>query len=365
MGNVVDLSTPPSEEIIAVIPAFAGMTAQDNEYPNYLKKEKHMNTSKKIVQILAIIGVMTVHGIAQGSAFGLQDVFLFGEITNETTHQVLNDQIIAHLKTDFTGTYSLPGGLTLTTTTNTGRVADRSSGTVRDSDGIVSMGIISFGGNENVVTIVSTYLSASEALGRDFNAELDLTGISNVAVGDTISHEYVSLHTYSTPTDPTGNDPFGVFVNRIEEGSFTAAGLYQWGVHAYDPAKLAMGFSVGEIISGSTFWRYFGKTLEVAGETLGAGIGGALGGAGVGAGIGAAAASPTGPGAAAGAATGAVIGGVVGGAGAGVAGFLHGVGGAIKDNNEIDPPRPIPEPATLLLFGTGLACLVGTRRKNK
>lgn len=306
-----------------------------------------MKQAKLVYTLFCVAMIFMAHSSVRASAnvIGLQDIYIFGQITNVTESIDINDQMITYLSDNSTGINTLSGGVNLTSTSITGRISDVSSGAIRNTDGFVNMGILEFDGNQNIIAIASTRITADKALGIDFNVELDLTGVNDIQVGDTISQEYISLRTYSTVAESMENNPFSVFTNRIQGGSFTATGLFQDGVQDFDEDLLAMSFSTSEIIAGSTFWRYFGKGLEAASWT----VGGALTGAGVGTAVG-----PIGT----------LGGAIIGGTG----GLLQGVGSALKDNNEIDPVIPsIPEPSTyaLMLGGLGLVGFMAYRRQEK
>ena len=250
---------------------------------------------------------------ANSATIGLQDVYIFEKVVNKTQKTEITEQIIEHLMKNSGASFSLPGEMKLTASTIGGQIKDNSSGNDRDNDSFSNIGIIELNGKKNIIVIASTRLSAEKALGTDFNIEIDLTGISDITIGDQVSLQYLFLHSYRTPDDPDKNDPFMVFAHRANQGSVAALGLFQEGTREYDEKLLALITTSAEIVKGSTRLRYAGKGALIAGTTIGGIIAGTPG---------------------------AVVGGILGGIG----GFLVGIGTAIIANDQPDPVPCTPPP---------------------
>jgi hypothetical protein len=330
--------------------------------PNQLRRKRRCaaNSAQSGYRVFALlITTLIIWAFplaAMAVPLGLQDVYVFGTFLN-TEGQDVTENVIDTALTSVLSPLSIPGGVTFIPSASIGgRVVSPDTGVVR-SDASAFFGILQYNTYEVPTAIVSIERSATTPLGTNFCVELSLDAVPNMPLGDTAKTEYIALHTYSLTNESTLNAA-ETFADRLNAGNFTVDGLDTGdSLSPFDLAHTAMVTNLPtQVIAGSTFWHYFGKGLEVVGESAGGGVGGGLAGAGLGAVI----TIETGPGAAAGA----VVGGIVGGVGGAFAGFLHGLGGAIKDNTQVDPVRPVPEPATMVLLGLGSLMMLIRRRRE-
>ncbi|RCJ39588.1 hypothetical protein A6770_38730 [Nostoc minutum NIES-26] len=315
------------------------------------------------ITTLSIVGYSQ---LTYAASIGLQDVYIFENFKNPSGLDITNDVVNTALSSSGTP-ISLPGEVTfIPTSAISGSVREFDTGNLRN-DILVNIGVLQSSGNSVLTAIASLNLdqSPSTPIGYNILPSLDFSNVSSAALGTGAKLSYISMHTYSVDNESNTN-PIQTFADRLNQGSFTFVSLKNDNSLTNDLNTLALVSGVPvDTVSGSTFWRYCGKALEVAGETIISGTTCAAAGAGAGALIGAGTGTVTLPGI--GTVSGGVGGAIIGGAAGGVAGagggFLQGLGSAVKENNEPNPSKPVPEPLTL--SATAIAGAFGLWMKYK
>jgi hypothetical protein len=295
--------------------------------------------------ILAGIVSLLPMQVANAASVGLQDVYFFDSFVNPEGIDITSNIIDTALAGSTSTSFNLANGATFRPTSAiTGTALDFNTGEIRNNV-LVDVGVVSVNGNRLLTAIASTNLeqNSNTPIGTEFLVNLNLTNVPQATLGSGATVDYSFLQTFSIDGESTVNTS-ETFADRINAGSFLALLNLDSGFESSLNNFTRVENVPITTVEGSTFWRYVGKCGVVVGGT----IGGACGGAAVGA------------------VTVPVIGSVPGTVIGGIGGFSGSAGLMAVLNNQPNPPKPVPEPITILGSGVALGFGVFLKlRKHK
>lgn len=210
---------------------------------------------------------------------GTQDLFIIDSVRIDSGGMEIDlaPTLIANALSSPESTVLFAGGATFTSTSAfPGKVVDIDNFILGNTS--VIPGVLSSEGNQFFSILTSSDLDAqAETLGISDSVELDLTTVfpTDVNVGDVgqMGYTMIQLGRPSDPSSESGLSPLEVAVSRSNEGLVFGPSI--------DNMTLAAIFDQPFVVSqGSKNWRYVGKGLLVAGNTVTGSISGFRGGLG-------------------------------------------------------------------------------------
>lgn len=313
-----------------------------------------------LISLVIMIALSTSCGPSQGGSppastgkgTGTQDIWIFDSFrrSDDAGNLVdITDLIIAEAKSSMGPPVTLIPGMDF-------RESSQLEGRIVDEDGkllssiTLEFGVLDYGDRDLLVAISSANLE-EEFINVDQNdfVEIDLSFIDELEVGDRTEMDYIFAQTIlpEDPSEEEGLTNLEIFSNRWNTGNFAFLGI-----QVEEEIRISEMYGQGAIIvEGSKFWRYTGKLMTVAGETIWGGAQGVIGGGATGLALGAGVGLLGGPFALVTSPVGAFwggVGGVVFGGWAGtISGFLRSAGAALEHNNPIEspPPPPLQQPS--------------------